>query len=226
MLSCVTFICSQCTNIILNWFHLSNSVYNSYQPNRFLLMVYLEINIDLYRPALTDSHCLALWWRLRDNRNRNLKTSKTLPKSQAHQGTSYFTNQSEVSKKVVKRSSGPISRASGGDRVAVKVGVVQMGRVNDQLSQGRSVWRDDILISSGMPGMTDKGAGWRLCLVIYNDGGGGKEIHQPTHHQTYHKSGREIHHRFFIHSFKNLYSAPFKVTFREGKIGEKGLGRG
>jgi len=30
----------------------------------------------------------------------------------------------------VKRSSGPISRGPEGDRVAVKVGVVQMGRVN------------------------------------------------------------------------------------------------
>ena len=40
---------------------------------------------------------------------------------------------------MVNRSSGPISRISGGDRVAVKVGVVQMGRVNDQMGQGRSV---------------------------------------------------------------------------------------
>ena len=30
-------------------------------------------------------------------------------------------------------SSGPISRIPGGDRVAVKLGVVQMGRVNDQM---------------------------------------------------------------------------------------------
>ena len=34
---------------------------------------------------------------------------------------------------MVKRSSGPISRGPGGDRVAVKVAVVQMGRVNDQM---------------------------------------------------------------------------------------------
>jgi len=38
------------------------------------------------------------------------------------------------------------------DRIAVKVGVVQMGRVNDQMGQGRSVWREDILTLSGRPG--------------------------------------------------------------------------
>ena len=40
--------------------------------------------------------------------------------------------------KGVKRSSGPISRVPGGDRVAVRVGVVEMGRGNDQKGQGRS----------------------------------------------------------------------------------------
>jgi len=40
---------------------------------------------------------------------------------------------------VVKRSSGLISRGPGGDRVDVKVGVIQMGRVNDHMGQGRSV---------------------------------------------------------------------------------------
>src|SRR6218665_1664976 len=92
--------------------------------------------------------------------NRNLKTSKVLLKSQTHQGTSSFTsaatNQrgvSTVSKRVVKRSSYPISRGPGGDRVAVKVGVVQMRRVNDQNGSGyTSVLRDDILILSGRPG--------------------------------------------------------------------------
>jgi len=79
--------------------------------------------------------------------NRNLKTSKVLLKSQTHQGTSSFTsaatNQrgvSTVSKRVVKRSSYPISRGPGGDRVAVKVGVVQMRRVNDQMGQGIRVF--------------------------------------------------------------------------------------
>ena len=43
-----------------------------------------------------------------------------------------------VSKGGVK-SSGPISRIPEGDRVAVKVGVDKMGRVNDQMDQGRSV---------------------------------------------------------------------------------------
>jgi len=40
---------------------------------------------------------------------------------------------------VVKRSSGPISGGPEGDRVAVKVGVFQIGRVNDKMGQGRSV---------------------------------------------------------------------------------------
>src|SRR6218665_832819 len=75
------------------------------------------------------------------HRNRNLKTSKALLKSQAHQGTSLFTsaatNQREVSKGGVKRSSGPNSRVPEGDRVAVRVGVVEMGRGNDQKGQGR-----------------------------------------------------------------------------------------
>ena len=39
----------------------------------------------------------------------------------------------------VKRSSGPISRVPGGDRVTVRVGVVEMERGNDQFGQGRSV---------------------------------------------------------------------------------------
>jgi len=48
-------------------------------------------------------------------------------------------NQNGVFERVVKRSSGPISRGLGGDRVAVKMGVVQMRRVNDQMGQGRRV---------------------------------------------------------------------------------------
>ena len=40
--------------------------------------------------------------------------------------------------KGVKRSSGPISRVPEGDRVAVRVGVVELGRENDQKGQGRS----------------------------------------------------------------------------------------
>ena len=39
----------------------------------------------------------------------------------------------------VRRSSGPISRVPWGDRVAVRVGVVEMGRGNDQMGQGRTV---------------------------------------------------------------------------------------
>ena len=44
----------------------------------------------------------------------------------------------EFPKGGVKRSSGPISKVPGGDRVAVRVGVVEMGRGNDQKGQGRS----------------------------------------------------------------------------------------
>src|SRR6218665_3668990 len=77
------------------------------------------------------------------NRNRNLKTSKALLESQAHQGNSLFTsaatNQRVVTKGGVKRSSGPISRIPGGDRVAVKAGVVQVEKGTDLLGQGRSV---------------------------------------------------------------------------------------
>ena len=38
--------------------------------------------------------------------------------------------------RVVKRSLGPISRVPGEDRVAVRVGVAEMGKGNDQKSQG------------------------------------------------------------------------------------------
>jgi len=45
----------------------------------------------------------------------------------------------EVFQKGVKRSSGPIFRIPGGDRVAVKVDVVQVEKVNDHMDQGRRV---------------------------------------------------------------------------------------
>jgi len=63
---------------------------------------------------------------------------------------------------VAKRSSAdPISRGPGGDLVAAKVDVVQMGRVTDQIGQGRSVLRDDLSILSVYTGprVTDRGAG-------------------------------------------------------------------
>jgi len=44
------------------------------------------------------------------------------------------TNQRGFSNGVKRSSAGQISRIPGGDRVAVKVGVVQMGRVNDQIA--------------------------------------------------------------------------------------------
>ena len=73
------------------------------------------------------------------NRNRNLKISKALS-APGHQLIHERCDESKVDfQKGVKRSSGPISRVSGGDRVAVRVGVVEMGRGNDQMGQGRSV---------------------------------------------------------------------------------------
>src|SRR6218665_2655279 len=85
----------------------------------------------------------ALRYKRNGNRNCNLKMSKALLKSQAHQGTSLFTsaatNQRGVFQRRVKRSSGPISRILGGDRVAVKVSVVKVDKVNDQMGQGRKV---------------------------------------------------------------------------------------
>jgi len=58
------------------------------------------------------------------------------PCTPGHQLIHWCCNESKVT---VKRSSGQISRIPGGDRVAIKVGVVQMERVNDQMGQGRSV---------------------------------------------------------------------------------------
>ena len=62
------------------------------------------------------------------------------------------------------------------DRVAVKVGFDEIGRVNDQMDQGMSVWRDDIL-------------GWRWCLMIGNDGGGDKEMVQSSGGRSVQKRG-------------------------------------
>jgi len=49
------------------------------------------------------------------------------------------TNQRGIFQRGVKRSSGPISRIPEGDRVTIKVGVIQKKRVNDQMGKGRSV---------------------------------------------------------------------------------------
>jgi len=58
------------------------------------------------------------------NRNRNLKTSKALLKSQAHQSTSLFRSAAMNQRRLfkgegIKRSSSLISRGPEGDRVAV-----------------------------------------------------------------------------------------------------------
>src|SRR6218665_978839 len=77
----------------------------------------------------TDTDLILIYFHILNkssaNRNLicNLKTSKALLKSQAHQGTSLFTsaatNQKGISKgwSRLKRSSGPISRGPGGNRV-------------------------------------------------------------------------------------------------------------
>jgi len=60
------------------------------------------------------NNLIAIVMQNASNRNRNLNTSKALLKSQAHQSTSIFTsaatNQRFLFQRVVKRSSGPISR--------------------------------------------------------------------------------------------------------------------
>jgi len=97
----------------------------------FCIVLYLNICIALLLGWTVQNRCQSArpsweknrFWERQRKTNRNLKTFTVLLKSQAHQGTSLFT---------VKRSSGA--------RVAVKVGVVQTGRVNDQTGQGRSVW--------------------------------------------------------------------------------------
>jgi len=65
------------------------------------------------------------------NRNRNLNTSKALLKSQAHQTASLFTSTATNQSIFPKGGQEKISRRPEGDRVAVKVGVVQMERMND-----------------------------------------------------------------------------------------------
>ena len=59
------------------------------------------------------------------NRNHNLKISKALLKKLSAPGHQLIHERCDKSKRgfpnVVKRSSGPISRIPGGDRVAVKV---------------------------------------------------------------------------------------------------------
>jgi len=49
-----------------------------------------------------------------------------------------------------------------GDRVAVKVDVVYIERVDDQMSQSMSFWRDTILVLSWRPGVMDGSTTIRL----------------------------------------------------------------
>ena len=64
--------------------------------------------------------------------------SKLLKRYSKVKRNSLFTS-AATNQRGVKRSSGLISRIPGGDRVAVKVGVVQVEKVNDQMGQGKSV---------------------------------------------------------------------------------------
>ena len=73
----------------------------------------------------------------------NLKISKALLKSEAHRGTSLFTSAATNQRGVFQRGSREAQvrfpeYQEGGNR-AVKVDVVQMEKVNDQMGQGRSV---------------------------------------------------------------------------------------
>ena len=73
----------------------------------------------------------------------DLKTSKVLLKSQAHQVTSLFTSAAMNQRGVFQEGDQEKLRSDfqgpEGDRVAVKVGVVQMGRVNDQMGQNYKI---------------------------------------------------------------------------------------
>ena len=76
------------------------------------------------RPRLTNRNC---------NHSRNLKTSKALLKSQAHQGTSLFTSAATNQREVFQRGGQEKLRSdfqnTRRDRVAAKVGVVQVEKV-------------------------------------------------------------------------------------------------
>ena len=73
--------------------------------------------------------------------NRNLKIAKALLKSQAHQGTSLFasaaTNQRGFPKGGQEKLRSEFQSTRRGQSIAVRVGVVEMGRGNDQKGQGR-----------------------------------------------------------------------------------------
>src|SRR6218665_3893283 len=65
------------------------------------------------------------------------------------------TNQREVFKGGVERSSGPIYRIPGGDRVAVKVGVVQVEKLNEgegELSSSSRQFKlcNDLVLEGGI----------------------------------------------------------------------------
>jgi len=69
------------------------------------------------------------------NRNRISRLLKRYLKAKCTRIQSYSRALRRIKgffQTVVKGRSGLISRGPGGDRVAVRVGVVQMGRVNDQ----------------------------------------------------------------------------------------------
>src|SRR6218665_3408751 len=88
------------------------------------------------------------------NRNRNLKTSKALLKSQAHQGPAYSRALRRIKERFSKGGQEKLRsdfQNTRRDRVAVKVGVVQVEMMNNQLGQGRSVGREDMLILNGRP---------------------------------------------------------------------------
>jgi len=76
-----------------------------------------------------------------NNRNRNLKTSKALLWSQAHQGTRLFTSAATNQRGVFQEGNQEKLRSDFQNTrreqstVAVKVGVIQMERVNDQKQQ-------------------------------------------------------------------------------------------
>jgi len=106
------------------------SIYSEGRNQQVLIQLIRYVRFSCYPSFRSLKNCSL--------RNRNLKTSKALLKSQAYQGTS-LVRSAAANQRGVKSSSGPISRIPGRDRVAVKVGVVQVEKVNNQMGQGRSV---------------------------------------------------------------------------------------
>src|SRR6218665_3883671 len=101
--------------------------------------------VALFLPGVLKNELIDRLYRVvmaNTGRNRNLKISKALLKSQAHQGTSLFTSAATNQRGFPNGGQEKLRsdfQNTRRDREAVKVGVVQMEKVSDQMGQGRSV---------------------------------------------------------------------------------------